>query len=256
MKFFKQTLVMVGVLTFTVVLAQSLGLATSSTESLGSFLTDADGNSVYATLQDAPDAPGCDDACAAYWPTVTSEGLATAGGDINSDLIDEVVRADGTVQVTYAGWPLYYFQHDLAAGSTRGQANAGIWFLVSPEGELVGYAPSEPEESSEEPAVEVVATDEFAGIMALGEEVYARICSACHGPGGEGGAGVRLISNSRLADAHAIADAVTHGLAYMPPLGGSMTAEETAAVLTYVRNSWDNSFGEVPLEVVEEVRGE
>jgi len=40
----------------------------------------------------------------------------------------------------------------------------------------------------------------------------------------------------------------------MPALGGQMTAEETAAVLTFIRNAWGNEHGIVPLNIVEEVR--
>ncbi len=259
MSFPQKVLLTLAIFSLGILFAQTPGLSSASDEELGSFLTTSDGHSVYATLEDAPEAEGCDEACAAYWPPVTPDSLGEAGEGFDSGLLGEVERADGTTQVTYNGWPLYRFHYDFDAGSTRGQGIVDLWYLVSPEGELVGYSPADEEAAEEETAdgaEEVEVTDEFAQLMQVGEEVYARVCMSCHGPGGEGGAGVRLIDNSRLADAHGIADAVTHGLAYMPPLGGLMTAEETQAVLTFIRNSWDNDFGEVPLEVVQEVRGE
>jgi mono/diheme cytochrome c family protein len=41
----------------------------------------------------------------------------------------------------------------------------------------------------------------------------------------------------------------------MPPVGGSMTDEQIAAVLTYVRRSWGNSALPITPAAVQEVRG-
>lgn len=232
--------------------AQPLELNANQSPDFGEFIVGIDGASVYATTQDAPGEVLCVDACAAYWPIVTSDEIAIAGEGVSESLIGEVTRPDGTVQITYGGWPLYYFSYDPAPGATRGQGNANVWYLVSVSGDLVGH---ESAETVAEPEVEeaVVVTDAFELLMQQGEEVYARVCAACHGPAGEGGVGVRLISNSRLADAESIADAVLNGLAYMPPQRDHLTVEEAAAVLTFIRNSWDNSFGEVSVETVEGV---
>jgi predicted lipoprotein with Yx(FWY)xxD motif len=43
-----------------------------------------------------------------------------------------VSRPDGTVQVTYNGWPLYHFARDTAPGSVRGQGIGGVWFVAKP----------------------------------------------------------------------------------------------------------------------------
>lgn len=233
-------------------------------DAFGPFLADGEGRSLYLTLDDGPDAAGCDSACSAYWPAFTSEVEPEAMDGVDASLISLRENEGGETQVLYNGWPLYYFTHDRGPGTTRGQASADRWFLVSPEGAAVGLVSSPDSEGTQaadeagaaESASGHAATDEpaLAAVMTEGEAVYARVCAACHGPGGEGGVGARLIANPRLADAHSIADAVTNGLGYMPALGGQMTAVETAAVLTFIRNTWGNSYGEVPVEVTEGVR--
>jgi mono/diheme cytochrome c family protein len=41
----------------------------------------------------------------------------------------------------------------------------------------------------------------------------------------------------------------------MPPVGGSLTSEQFAAVLTYIRRSWGNEATPVDRALVDEVRG-
>ena len=62
---------------------------------------------------------------------------AMAGEGVDVTLLGTITRDDGSTQVTYNGWPLYYFHEDMAAGDTNGQGVEGVWFLVSPEGEAV-----------------------------------------------------------------------------------------------------------------------
>ena len=51
-------------------------------------------------------------------------------------------RTDGNMQVTYNGWPLYYFIKDKAAGDTTGQNVQGSWFVINPSGSSVTGAPA------------------------------------------------------------------------------------------------------------------
>jgi predicted lipoprotein with Yx(FWY)xxD motif len=46
-------------------------------------------------------------------------------------------RKDGSMQVTYNGWPLYYYVGDKAAGDTKGQNVQGTWFVINPAGSSV-----------------------------------------------------------------------------------------------------------------------
>jgi predicted lipoprotein with Yx(FWY)xxD motif len=36
-------------------------------------------------------------------------------------------------QMTYNGWPLYYYIKDKAPGDTTGQGVGGTWFVVPPD---------------------------------------------------------------------------------------------------------------------------
>ena len=62
---------------------------------------------------------------------------AMAGEGVDATLLGTITRDDGSTQVTYNGWPLYYFHEDAAAGDTNGQGLGGVWFLVSPEGDAI-----------------------------------------------------------------------------------------------------------------------
>jgi hypothetical protein len=41
------------------------------------------------------------------------------------------MRTDGTKQLTYKEWSLYYYAPDKAAGQTNGLGAEGIWFAFS-----------------------------------------------------------------------------------------------------------------------------
>ena len=106
-----------------------------ATSDLGDILTDADGITLYLFMPDAQGDPTCYDECADTWPAFT--GTVSAGAGLDASLLGTVVRTDGGEQVTYNGWPLYYFANDAAAGDTNGQGLNDIWWVVGPDGEPI-----------------------------------------------------------------------------------------------------------------------
>ena len=76
------------------------------------------------------------------------------------------------------------------------------------------------------------------GEPVTGEAIYARNCSGCHGPSGQGGGGPAL-SPERLAERFpTVADQMTvvsNGRGGMPAFGGRLSAEEIDAVVAYTR---------------------
>ena len=94
--------------------------------------------SLYLFEPDNKGASTCYDACAAAWPPLTATGQATAGEGAEASLLGTTERKDGAMQVTYGGWPLYYFVKDQKPGDTVGQEKEGFggeWYLVEPSGE-------------------------------------------------------------------------------------------------------------------------
>ena len=73
----------------------------------------------------------CVDACAENWPPLEAPVDA---GEASADLLGTVTRPDGTEQVTYNGYPLYFFVGDTAEGNASGQGISGVWFIADPAG--------------------------------------------------------------------------------------------------------------------------
>jgi predicted lipoprotein with Yx(FWY)xxD motif len=91
--------------------------------------------------KDAGTTSACVDACATNWPPLTVAALTdvTAGTGVTGTLAT-ITRADGSLQVTLAGHPLYYFKGDAAAGDINGQGLNDVWYLAGVDGSSVGEA--------------------------------------------------------------------------------------------------------------------
>jgi mono/diheme cytochrome c family protein len=75
------------------------------------------------------------------------------------------------------------------------------------------------------PASTVAEGDADAGLL-----LFERDCSGCHGAGGEGGTGPRLVDSG--LDAETVAATIEQGAGIMPP--GLVTGDEQADVVAYV----------------------
>ncbi len=98
-------------------------------------------------------------------------------------------------------------------------------------------------------SVAAAAPTAKAAGAADGAALYAANCASCHGASGEGMGSVfpALAGNARLADAGYVIEIVLNGKpgTAMPAFGGRFSDEEVAALVSYVRTSWGNAFGEV-----------
>ncbi len=101
---------------------------------LGSFLVDSKGMTLYIYTKDTPNTSTCYGGCASYWPPLLSTGAPAAGTGVTASMLGTTKRTDGTMQVTYNGWPLYYYISDKAAGDTTGENVQGTWFVITPAG--------------------------------------------------------------------------------------------------------------------------
>jgi predicted lipoprotein with Yx(FWY)xxD motif len=102
---------------------------------LGSFLVDAKGMTLYLFTQDTPNTSNCYNSCATYWPPLLTTGAPVAGTGLTASMLGTTSRTDGTTQVTYNGWPLYYYLGDKAAGDTKGENVQNVWFVITPAGD-------------------------------------------------------------------------------------------------------------------------
>ena len=113
-------------------------LTTAEHPDMGTILVDREGFTLYAFTSDEPNSSNCTGGCATTWPPLHSDGATELAGDgADADLVGTMSRTDGTEQVTYGDRPLYNFSGDRDPGDTRGAGVGGVWFAVSPEGELV-----------------------------------------------------------------------------------------------------------------------
>ena len=92
------------------------------------FLTGEDGKTLYTFGKDTtPNQSACTDKCAENWPPFTVESNETVvAGDGVTGTIATFARADGSMQVSYNGAPLYYFVGDAAAGDATGDGKGGF----------------------------------------------------------------------------------------------------------------------------------
>src|SRR5208337_4842030 len=114
-----------------------------------------------------------------------------------------------------------------------------------------------------------------AAFLALGKQKYEQVCALCHNVAGTGnlnpaqappfiGSEWVLGSPTRLLriPLYGLQNPISvHGQQYtfassMPAMGATMTDEELAAVLSYMRNSWGNKADFVKPEQVKAVRSE
>lgn len=114
----------------------------ASAASVGDYLTDADGNTLYVFLNDSPGETSCFDTCLQNWPALTVEGSPTAGDGVTGELGTIERSDDGSSQVTLDGWPLYYFAADSAPGDTNGEGIGDVWFVARPDGSVPSAAAS------------------------------------------------------------------------------------------------------------------
>lgn len=118
----------------------------SEKEPFGQYLVDDEGKSLYM-LETDTQATGsteavsvCSGECVEEWPLLTTTGEPEAGDGVDASMLGTIARDDGTMQVTYSGWPLYYYHDDQTSGGTGGQDvhdDWGGWYLLAPSGEPI-----------------------------------------------------------------------------------------------------------------------
>ena len=106
---------------------------------LGKYLVDKEGRTLYFFANDANGQSSCTGGCEALWPVFNidnltqeklGEGLPIAG-------FNTITTTSGKTQLTYKGWPLYYYaplniglNEKEAPGQVGGEGLGGVWFVA------------------------------------------------------------------------------------------------------------------------------
>jgi predicted lipoprotein with Yx(FWY)xxD motif len=108
----------------------------------GRIIFDGRGRALYAFTRDTRGGrtSTCYGTCATAWPVYYAGTTLSGGVGINRSLIGTIKRTNGKRQVTYNGWPLYYYVGDTRTGQVSCQnirEFGGLWLVVRPSGKLV-----------------------------------------------------------------------------------------------------------------------
>jgi predicted lipoprotein with Yx(FWY)xxD motif len=107
---------------------------------LGRVLVNGSGRTLYLFEKDGKRHSACYGQCAKYWPPLLTSGKPVALAGAKQSLLGTTRRANGSVQVTYAGHPLYRYVQDQKPGDTTGEGLelfGGGWDVLSAAGKKV-----------------------------------------------------------------------------------------------------------------------
>lgn len=100
-------------------------------DSLGEYLADSEGMTLYYFTNDEPETSNCTDDCLVNWPAFTASDIDEPEGYEDDDFGTITREDNGEEQVTYKGYPLYYFVNDMVEGDVNGQGLNGAWYIVN-----------------------------------------------------------------------------------------------------------------------------
>jgi predicted lipoprotein with Yx(FWY)xxD motif len=104
----------------------------------GRVLFDANGQVVYVFEIDRANHSNCtSEDCVEAWPPVLTREPPSAGEGADARLLGTIRRSDGSLQVTYNGRPLYFYEHE-APGEIKCHnvdLHGGLWWVVTSRGD-------------------------------------------------------------------------------------------------------------------------
>lgn len=119
--------------------ASSPGLVVS-TSAYGKILFDHRIHALYVFTKDGKGPSRCYGACAAAWPPYVVRAKPRVLAGVKRSLVGTARRTDGSLQVTYAGRPLYFYRGDRRPHQVLCQnvsEYGGLWLVVRGSGSLV-----------------------------------------------------------------------------------------------------------------------
>ncbi len=112
-------------------------VSASAAGDLGKVIVDSNGMTLYDFHKDKSGKSTCYGSCAGVWPPLLTEGKPVAGEGARASQLGTTKRKDGTLQVTYAGWPLYTYVEDKKPGEANGNdidSFGAEWYALQPSG--------------------------------------------------------------------------------------------------------------------------
>jgi len=105
----------------------------------GQVVADGKGEAFYVFGKENSAKSKCYGACATAWPPVLTNGKPRAGEGVTASLLGTTKRANGKLQVTYDGQPLYYYVGDTPGNILCQNVSefGGLWLVLRPGGEPV-----------------------------------------------------------------------------------------------------------------------
>jgi predicted lipoprotein with Yx(FWY)xxD motif len=132
---------------------------------MGKVVTDQKGWVLYRFDKDTAKPPksNCEDKCAQVWPPAITDGNPQLVG-VDPAIVGTTTRADGSRQITLAGWPVYRYIGDPKPGAWKGQNVGAVWFVVAPDGKKnLTCLPTPPPTAVAPPAASAEASESAAG---------------------------------------------------------------------------------------------
>lgn len=105
----------------------------------GKILVNQKNQSIYFFASDVSGESNCNGGCADVWPAVTGDVYDLAlDSELNRSDFNTITRADGQKQITYKGWPLYYFSPEGDGilenpGEVLGDGRGGVFHVAKPD---------------------------------------------------------------------------------------------------------------------------
>lgn len=122
--------------------APTIQIQIQTNSEFGKYLVDKQGRSLYFFANDVDGKNNCAGPCEVLWPTFNVDDLKTEnlGQDLNASDFGHITTNSGHNQLTYKGWPLYYYAPPVNGsnvqenpGQTGGDGLFSLWFIAKPD---------------------------------------------------------------------------------------------------------------------------
>jgi predicted lipoprotein with Yx(FWY)xxD motif len=99
-------------------------------------LVDSAGFTLYWYTPDTATSSACTSSCAVAWPPLLGSPSFASGVSLTGKL-STIKRANGQLQATYDGHPLYLFKSDTSVGMAVGNKVGGSWWIMTASGKKI-----------------------------------------------------------------------------------------------------------------------